>query len=381
MVYFLGVKRIDGSIVKIESDSDRILTKRNFGNYDFEKNSVGWNPNRIMKIVPLEICDEKFDSFEYSSDYKYLPGNLKHILSSKRLLRTKAFKKGFEPKFSVLMCVGDGNPPVGRTGVLLYKGEPVIVDIGGKEFIVELKGVGVANGENSVTKPMRRTTLFHSRNKKWGGFEIDEGEREYKNLEVVRDRLNSFIEGDSVRAVALIKYSNSVPYDEGKSHDQAYLIRLTPTNIRATYFADSIDNKEPHWLAKCMGKQFGSLMALGLIHNTPHPENLLANGTFTDYADMRPIGEVGREKIDRIMECVNEIIGLDNADLGAYYSQITKSSGLNWDVDLLKTQSVVCRENWWHDLELECAEIEYPFSVENYFIHKFYQSYLRWVIK
>lgn len=369
----------DEKIINIFSDSNRVESKRNFGNYDFEKNNNQvWDSVRLAKIVPLNVVEKERRSFKRSGDYPLLPGHLKEILDQKML-----FTSVGNSDYSALMYIGSGELPMGRTGVLLYHGEPVVVAIDGKEFIVEIKGIGMPTGKE-VKEPMRRTTVFTSRNKKLGGLEVDEGVREYRNLELIRNQLYSFVSSDSVRGVALMTYKNEIPYDGGKCHDQAYLVRLSPSTIRASYRNSAIVNYDPSLVAQCLGCQLGKLMAMDLVHNAPHPENLVkVNRGFvlTDFADMRLISEIENpDIIDEIFECVNEIEGIEGKDIGIFYREFAYGLGIRWSENWIHANIETYREPWSDNFREVCEKEQYPFGENVYFLHRFYRKYLSWGI-
>ena len=146
-------------IQRIESLTNRFQSERNisYENIPIFAGPV-WLPDRIMQDIPLYVSGERAIERTFTDDYHTLPKDLTAILES-GMLRTS----GERPTdYSILMSVTEHNgnmPPEGRTGVLLYRGEPVTVEIDGKEFVVEIKGVGCPDGNNTRKEEMTRSTL------------------------------------------------------------------------------------------------------------------------------------------------------------------------------------------------------------------------------
>ena len=281
--FIIGFMRdSDGLIQPVRSDSNQVHSIR-----EIEKMFTGlvrWITDRRMTETPLvEFSGNNLKLDLKSQDYDSLPAQLKDMFASGKILITgNNSDKGKSP-YSVLMPVAYQNDGVheGRTGVLLYNGEPVIVKFSGKEFLVELKGVGTPEGGYGYSNSRRFIR---------GGIVPGHTDLEFRNIEA--DRLGNprFAKGDSVRVGATFSF------DSPKGR-QSYLIRFTPGSIRASFRENAglgIPEGNSVLLAKKMGEIWGDFISRGLIPST-HFENLVAlNGyqdyIMTDYADIAHIG-------------------------------------------------------------------------------------------
>lgn len=331
-------------IQRIEATTPRFQSERNIS-YDNIPIFAGpvWLPDRVMQIIPLYISAERIVERVHTEDYRKLPKNLTDILES-GMLRTSGERQS---DYSILMSVTEqngSNPPEGRTGVLLYKGEPVIVDINGKQFVVEIKGVGCPDGNNSRKEEMTRSGYFGQSVKRYGSATKSEGTRELQNLELQRKKESrTFNQGDAVRAVGLIIYANDVDYgwDAEKRQDQAYLIRLAPSNVRSSYNSNpafpQVANREI-LLATTLGQHYAELASLEgiLLHSTIHPENILFTGAryvLTDFADCRRLDQLEdpHDFLKQVLEKVSEVPGLTKKGINKFYETIADGLGVKWD--------------------------------------------------
>jgi len=250
-----------------------------------------WNPAREAIEIPLAVQNAVVDRLDKSDDWPSLPADLRSIFESGNLLVTSS-QKGMS-HYSVLMAVvpsrnvsGTG----GRTGVLLRDGLPIIVVIKGKEFLAELKGVGTPEGGYNYARAYRPGSPR-------GTLQLEQSEREFRNLESERRRNPDFQTGDTPRAAAQVKWKKGVA--EG-GFTQGFLIRLSPGSIRAT-FAENEALTPPagvdRWrdVAFQLLRQFGLLLGRGLLLGT-HAENLVVLNNWqsyamTDLADARELHE------------------------------------------------------------------------------------------
>jgi hypothetical protein len=250
-------------------------------------------------------------------------------------------------EYSVLMSVtehNEGKPPEGRTGVLLHKGKPLVVNIDGKEFVVEVKGVGCPDGNNGRMEQMNRSDYFGQGSEEYGGFDSEEGKREFTNLELQRKRkLRTFVDGNGVRAAGVILYETPKTnrLGETKNVRQAYLIRLAPSNIRSSFNSNPnfphIEDRET-LLATSVGKQYAELAKSreGLLHSTIHPENILWTGStyvLTDFADCRRLDQIEdpHDFLRQVLEKIKEVPGLTERGVNLFYSTIANELGVKWD--------------------------------------------------
>ena len=275
---------------------------------------TGWNPEREAREIPLAISGKKdnihFTRLDKTDDWEMLPDEIKEILDNGNILVTSSKVNN---GYSVLMAVtpaDEWHRSEGRTGVLLKDGMPIVVRIEDKEFIVEIKGVGNAEGGFDGDYKFLR-----------GGIQIEESEREFNSLEMKRKIGKSFNQGEAVRAVAHINFNID-------DREQGYLIRLSLGSVRATYnknvaFGTLERAERIRRVAYDMGRQMAEFFSEGFIPCS-HPENLIAVDTekkfiFTDYSDIIPIDAFLTELegyrydlydiIERSLNTVTEISG------------------------------------------------------------------------
>lgn len=327
-------------INSLEGSSIDLLTERFFGQSEQGFNFLfdTWNPKRKAKIVPLKI--EKTSSLEQrkSKDYELLPTHVKDLFNEGNILRTSSENSS---DYQAMMYVEENFIPGGRTGVLLHKGKPVTVNIEGKEFIVEIKGVGVPNGDNSVTEVMARSSFFGQGRAKYGGLEVEQAVREFRNLEMLRE-LNgkTFSEKNSPRAALMLKYDGGVRY-WGDDTNQGYLLRLSPSSIRASFNDNEslpeIKNKSRQ-IALAIADQYVEYLNLErpLVHHCMHSENLVLTNQgykFTDFSDARLLSDIAEphELAKRVfVDFVDEIPNRTDDDIKAYSKRLAKGLGLRW---------------------------------------------------
>ncbi len=246
---------------------------------------TGWDPRREMKVLPLAALDQRngirLKAIHKTDDWDVLPDDLKTLLEQGSVLVTAPADQG--SGYAVLMAVTPESrfrKTEGRSGVLLKDGLPIVVESDGKEFVVEIKGLGNAEGGFDPDYPFLR-----------GGAQVSETAAELASLEMIRGARRAFGEGETVRAVADINF-----LVQGRL--QGYLIRLSPGSVRATYndnmafqFEIPEAQKVEH-IARDMGRQMAEYFNEGYIPAS-HPENLVAvNGgerfIFTDHSDIVP---------------------------------------------------------------------------------------------
>lgn len=272
-----------GKIKPVYSNAPELASVRNIEEGNLVFSGSGWNPRRVMRQVPLtakRAVDVRIDG--KSREFDLLPSFLKDAFQDGKVFVTAKANESTE--FSVLMAVApnqDGSE--GRTGILLHQGEPVTVRKGGKEFLVEIKGVGVPEGGFDYNYKSTRGTIR-------GGIEASSAFYEFKMNKLDQQTNPEAAENNTVLVVGSVSF-------EGESGRQASLIRLTPGSIRAT-FRDNPDLEkeigESSDLARWFGLTWGSFIARGLIPLS-HMENLVAieggkRFVMTDYGDIAPIG-------------------------------------------------------------------------------------------
>ncbi|MBU2637398.1 MAG: hypothetical protein KJ955_00305 [Nanoarchaeota archaeon] len=350
----------DETIEAIVSDSHQIRTDRNLGEC-FLGCVFGWDPHRKAQIVPLRVEKPKIKAFKKSNDYEALPEQVREVFDAGSILRTSSDK---DSEFSALMYATNESKPQGRTGVLLYKRKPVVVKQAGKEFVVEIKGVGVPNGNNSITDLQTRMSYFGSGHARWGGLEVAQGRREFRNLEILRNEKSiAFRNANSPRAALLVEYDGELRYC-GDSTDQAYLLRLSPSSVRASFNGNDafpkIKNK-PNATAMGLAQQFVEMMTLDsmLIHTCAHSENLVLTNDgykFTDFSDMRTLAELADpHEIIRLTfrDYIDEVPDRTKRDIEDYCRELSKGLGIKWRTELKRPKALA--EEIWKSYIAPCA--------------------------
>lgn len=187
-------------------------------------------------------------------------------------------------KYFLLYYSDYGSDETGRTGVVLQsKGEeikPLVVKVGEKEFVVEVKGCGRKSG--GFGKMQFRT----GRDILTGGAEAEQAETEFY-------RLQDDKRDDAPKPVGSILYPNPAH----KNYQQGYVIRLTPSTIRAAYTGNEAypDIEQPEIVRKVLSMYTSQLIEHvftsphKILDRSAHSENMLIwnNGEFawTDYSD------------------------------------------------------------------------------------------------
>ncbi|MFA6214204.1 MAG: hypothetical protein WC717_02910 [Candidatus Micrarchaeia archaeon] len=351
--FLIGFSRDEhGRIQKIVSDSNAITSDRQL-NPDTPFTFANWNSKVNMGIIPLEVKKARFRSFKTTQDFQYIPEHITAIFKDGNLLMTSKFPSS---DYSVLMNIkddGSGTKAIeGRTGVLLYKNEPVVATIDGKDYVIELKGVGAWNGDNNIEEPMSRSSYFELNGKeKVGGLDVNDGKLEFNNLETIRkEKTPSYSEGGIPRAAALITYADDTPYDYGKAHPQAYLMRLAPGSVRSSFNGNhdlpQVKDK-PDVIAECRAGQLAEYLKMSspILHHTPHPENFVLAGNrycLTDFADARKVRDIEtpHELLRIVMAHVTEISGLTKKGEEAFYRKLAQNLG----VELGDSEKVTAKE-------------------------------------
>ncbi len=335
--YLLAVLRDErGSIETVESDTNAFESERDFTGQQLMFNE--WNSERRAEVVPLYHCTSPITGGEKSAEYTCLPAEVAELFSQ-GTLRTHP---GESTEYSALMMVAPNKgrkPDEGRTGILLKNAVPVIVTVEGKEYLVELKGIGRPDGKYDANTTLSRTVSGQSGEMVYGDLAAMDAAKEFYCFErAVQGNISAFIEGESPRAVGYISqrmggYENSV------------LIRLTPSSVRSSF------NHNPDMpqlrdrndtLATDIGREWAQLAKLKkvLLHENIHPENMVFTGTsyvLTDFADVECLESVveeegsAKEYIKRVLSKISEVPGLGKAGQNQFYGAIAQELGVDWD--------------------------------------------------
>ena len=334
------VRDEEGKVRRRFSDSNFFQSHRDFSY--LEEEVRGWNPQRRMERIPLYYADENIVHREFSEDYELLPEHLKRALE-KGLLMTSGYEKS---KYSILMPVTINPPdkPLGsRTGVLLYEGWPIIVTVDNKDFLVEIKGVGRPDGKNDEFDIMQRAGHHVQDTLIYGHLNRKGGENEFNMLEKIRAvRLPSYTNGDSPRSLALFSFQNNFAFGPDENLDDfAYLIRLTPTNVRASFTRNKIfeqNPSNPKNYVVSLANEFTDLLERGLLYTNMHPENVLKiNGkyVFTDYADCASLEYLPEVKqiVGLGLPQIQQLKGVTPMIAGEFFKGISDRLNLKWRLE------------------------------------------------
>jgi len=323
------IQRLFSHRTDFKSERDRTRQIEALISMNLDPDGVGtyWEDRRIMRKVPLASSRDILKRVKSTKDFRFLPKELKYILQ-KDLLRTASHGAN-NSIYSVLMpSTKSGLYPEGRTGVLLQNNEPVIVTIDGRDFLVEIKGVGSPDGNNRKKEPMIREGFCGDSMERYGGLSESKAQREFDNLELMRDT-QTFEDGDCPRAAGLITFLNDVEYGEqGQRQDQGYLIRLTPSNVRASFNTNPAFPKPDHMkLVESVARHYVEMMKKGLYHVCIHPENILFTGSryvLTDLADVRSMDEVedGDKLLRQVLPTIDEVPGITEVAVKHFYEII-----------------------------------------------------------
>lgn len=238
----------------------------------------------------------------------------------------------------------------GRTAVVMTKSDsgalqPVVVTVGDKEFVVEVKGCGTKAGG---FKGMHFRT----------GRDIITGGAEAAQARTERNRLEDDKRAGAPKAVGSILFDNPnqrvwnpETAHADKPYAQGYIIRLAPSTVRASYTGNEAypDIEQPKFV-DCILQIYTSQLVDHLFSNPPkilnrssHSENILvwSNGefTFTDYSDHVAFadknfpryddqsGDVTPKKLlEYYLTMVDEIPGYRNSlDLQKFYGYLSAS--------------------------------------------------------
>jgi len=196
-------------------------------------------------------------------------------------VENKIANAGKEKQYYLLYQSDYHSDETGRTGVLMAvedgKAEPVVIMVGNKQFVIEIKGCGKKGG--GFGRMHHRT----GRDIITGGAEREQAINEF-------DRLSEMTDEDSPKAVASILFDN-------QGYQQGYILRLTPSTIRASYSSNevypAIDNPEQvSGILDVYAQELTEQVFAPnpkILDRSSHSENILLWGdrrhTFTDFSD------------------------------------------------------------------------------------------------
>jgi len=275
----------EGKIKPIYANTNELQSVRNLERAGIFGFSNGWNPHRIIREIPVTtqaVMEPNLDG--RTADFDLLPEAVRNVFQSGQIFVTAPGKK---TDFSVLMAVApNGGKDEGRTGILFSHGKPLIVTKQGKEYLVEIKGIGTPEGGFDYDYNSRRGNIR-------GGVEAGDAFHEFKVNQEDQQNNPDALHGNTVLVPASFSFhGNSVV---GR---QAILVRLTPGTLRSSFRGKegaNIPEPRPEELARGFGETWGNFIGRGMIP-VSHFENLIGTENYhryvmTDYADIVPIGK------------------------------------------------------------------------------------------
>jgi hypothetical protein len=253
---------------------------------------TGWNPLRRVQIVPLSVKRTSFSEpkVDRTENWQFLPREIRDIFEQSNYLVTTQKQEG---PYSIFMYMTptDEKSRKGRSGILLKDGLPVVLEINGKEFLIELKGSGLVDGGYETTNGALA-----------GGVTEEFSKREILNLDSRKDSVN-YREGETSRGAAHVLIHPS----------QGYVVRLTPGSFRLSYSQNiALPRVESQKASFIVGREITALLAEGRVPFT-HPENfiLINNGenlSITDYSDILRISDLPGNVEDQFFSPLDAIV-------------------------------------------------------------------------
>ncbi|MDD4901077.1 MAG: hypothetical protein PHS62_03125 [Patescibacteria group bacterium] len=218
-----------------------------------------------------DLSEPEIENLAASKDISAVPNHVENKIAN----------AGKEKQYYLLYQSDYHSDETGRTGVLMAiedgKAEPVVITVGDKQFVLEIKGCGKKGG--GFGRMHHRT----GRDIITGGAEREQAVNEF-------DRLSEMADDDAPKAVASILFDNH-------GYQQGYILRLTPSTIRASYSSNevypAIDS--PEQVSEILDVYTQELAEQvfapnpKILDRSSHSENILLWGdgkhTFTDFSD------------------------------------------------------------------------------------------------
>ncbi len=207
------------------------------------------------------------------------------------------------PSYSALIIAADDGQ--GRTGVVMQDGKPIIVERGGKEYFLEIKGIGLA-----TQAPIRERVHKRSGHSiRSGRASAEQVKREFEGHEMV---LESGLDGralaEPVLGLTLPEFANSEDVYQGDDEGRelaGQVFRLAPSTRRMAYSDNAAYgpaySKRPLLLERAI-EYYGEIFARlrleppdkASMHESLHPQNLVYSPwdkTFavTDFSDIHRV--------------------------------------------------------------------------------------------
>ena len=235
---------------------------------------VRFEKGEILVTGEQDLYDLSEPEIEDLATRKDIDAVAKHIES-------KSANTGKEKQYHLLYQSDYHSDETGRTGVLTVvengKAQPVVITVGNKQFVLEIKGCGKKGGGFGGMHHRTGRDIIT------GGAEREQAINEF-------DRLSEMTDEDSPKAVASILFDNH-------GYQQGYILRLTPSTIRAAYSSNevypAIDS--PEQVSRILDVYSQELARQvfapnpKILDRSSYSENILLWGdgrhTFTDFSD------------------------------------------------------------------------------------------------
>lgn len=249
--------------------------------------------SKYWELLPLDLRQhlEKGEILVtgYTDIYNFADEEIKEVTDIQHdstlieVLDKKIAIEAEESSYFLLYYSDYASDDTGRTAVVMISDggtiTPLIICVEGKEFIVEVKGCGKKNG--GFGNMHFRT----GRNILTGGVEAEQAETEFY-------RLHDDPRSSAPKPLGSIFFNNP----EFNDYDQGYILRLTPSTVRAGYTGvDAYPDIESDTSVEKILDVYASLLVdqmfaqpAKILDRSSHVENILLWGNefaFTDYSD------------------------------------------------------------------------------------------------
>lgn len=318
----VGLERgYDGAIIPMFSDSSSLSEFRDLRKYKSNFLS-GFDPEahsrlpRFVKEVPLFPIKSEGIVHLKPEDLQILPVDVRELLTSGHTLTTIPSLRGIAEKYqspelyarfqnySALIIADEHGQ--GRTGILLNEGIPVLVSVEGKEYFIEIKGVGLAT-QAPIAEMVHPRGHFRIR---LGRASIEQVHREFEGYSVFRQNSSDGSElSRPIAGVALPEFSDREKEylgDKDESDDlSGQIFRLAFSSRRLAYTdnpAYGVDYSDRPKLLRMAQEYYGRVLARlrllspgqAFMHNSPHPQNLIYDPltdqfSLTDFSDIHKV--------------------------------------------------------------------------------------------
>ena len=267
------------------------------------------------------------------------------------MVNQKVLSAETEGKYLLLYYSDFGGVENGRTAVVMkvVDGElsPVRVEVSGSEYVLEVKGCGTKSGGFSG---MHFRT---GRDIVTGGTEAEQAQKEIERLEEdTREGVPKAV-GALVFDSPKFQIFKNLSSDKKEPFEQGYIIRLTPSTVRASYMGNEVypNIEAPEYVDRIL-RMYADQLAQHMFGPTPkimdrssHTENIMlwgnGNSTYTDYSDHVAFADndfphhenhggymTPKQMLEYYIQMVSEIPGYSaKRDRQTFYSGLQQSFG------------------------------------------------------